>query len=173
MSTQVETATLYALDVAFSSDTTAFDSNRPIVMAYGFVHRTGRGEWISDGQGKETMLVGSEVYFSIFDTAEQTAEPAPSLTGITITFSQKGSPFTWSTLSIPPDAPLPQPQSTDWSAGCNVKGRFWRVGPYKTVCVTPPEVGGYECTVQITLKGADGKIKKFRVDPEMIITGNF
>ena len=168
-STPKQDETMYALDVAFASDTTASDSSKPITMAYGFAHSDDGDHWVGDGQTPETLSVGNDVYFSIFDTGP-TAEGLPSLREILITFSPKGSPFEWFSLLFSDSAlPLPPVRGTDMSAGCNVEGRFWRVGPYPAT--NGSKEGGYECTVQVRMRMADGKTKTFRVDPEMIIKG--
>lgn len=161
----------YALDVAFSSDTIAFDSSKPITMAYGFAHSDDGEHWVGDGQTPETLGVGHNVYFSIFDTAGAADAGAPSLKEILITFSPKGSPFEWFSLLFSNSGlSLPPLQGSDWSAGCNIQGRFWRVGPY--TAINGSGADGYECTVQIRMGMADGTTKTFRVDPEMVIKGN-
>ena len=168
-STPKQEETMYALDVAFASDTTASDSSKPITMAYGFAHCDDGDHWIGDGQTAETLSVGHDVYFSIFDTGPA-AEGLPSLREILITFGPTGTPFEWFSLLFSDSVlSLPPLRGVDVSAGCNVKGRFWRVGPYKALW--PSKEGGYECTVLVRMRMADGTTKTFRVDPEMIVKG--
>ena len=160
----------YTLDVAYSSDAEPVRPDRPIAMSYGFSHGeagydnvVGDKGWSQDGQMKETMDLNQTFWFKIIDTAKTPA----TLKKIEITFDEKGSPFSWSKLSIPGDLPLPSPAGSEMSYGCNVRGTSW--SPHATWKAI--NAGDFECTVTVWVQTADGRTKIFCVDPEMIIKG--
>lgn len=153
----------YSLDVAFSSATQPLSNKDPILaMGFGFAELIPGQHWQGTGQGTETVPRTSQVFFSVFDTA-----PNPEIvTMVTIHFPGP-SPFlsaageTGTTISVKPKG-----SQHGHSAGCNVVGLMWIVGPF-VVSGKIKDKTKFEVTVSVTLK--DGRV--FQVDPEIIVDG--
>lgn len=155
---------LYALDVAYASNTAPSESEQPIALAYGFAETAGSStHFVGQGQMGEVVPLGSDIYFGIFDTAT----PPGTVTRIEISFANL-SPFSWKTMIFSDEKdgnPIPEYQDDQSSAGCNVMGRGWQLGPFTSV----NEVIG-ECTVEVTAQRDNGS-QQFRVDPRIIVRG--
>jgi hypothetical protein len=155
---------LYTLDVAYASNTAPYESDKPIAMAYGFAETVGSSShFVGQGQLSEIVPLGSDMYFGIFDTAN----PPGTVTRIEISFA-KLSPFSWTTMVFSNeegDNRIPEYEDNQPSAGCNVMGRWWKLGYFTTI----NEVTG-ECTVKVTAQRDSGS-QKFQVDPRIIVRG--
>jgi hypothetical protein len=153
----------YSLDVAFSSAAQPLSKKDPIfAMGFGFSELIPGDHWKGTGQGRETVPRTAHVFFSVYDTANQ----PETVTLITLHFPGP-SPFvnsggnTGTTIKVKPKG-----SQHGHSAGCNVVGLAWIIGPY-VVSDAIEDGAQYEVTVSVTL--ADGRV--FQVDPEIIVEG--
>ena len=139
----------------------------------------------------KTVPKGAWIMFGVYDTATYPpGTTPPEVTAVRIDCAKANttngdSPFVadpsnpegpnkhWinkSSITAKPQAPLGE--NTTWSvlealgqyvsAGCNVKGRRWDVGPFIAL-----KEGAYEFTVTVQLSNG----RTFQVDPEMEVTG--
>lgn len=153
----------YSLDVAFSSATQALSNTDPILaMGFGFAELIPGEHWKGTGQGRETVPRTSQVFFSVYDTAPK-PEPVSLITlhfpGLSPFSNSAGNSGT--TIKVKPKG-----SQHGHSAGCNVVGLAWIIGPY-IVSENITDGATYDVTVSVTLK--DGRV--FQVDPEIIVEG--
>jgi hypothetical protein len=161
----------FALDVAFSSATEPLPgkSENPIfAMGFGFSSLKPGGNWQEDGQKAQTILRKSPFYFCAYDTATDGAQP---VTQIEIHFKKGSTPFVNPETKQPVTDPIvvekgelaSQPGQ---SAGCNVIGTLWLIGPYH-VAGDIPDRTSFECVVTVTVENGNS----FEIDPEMVVDG--
>lgn len=158
----------FCLDVAYGSNAATRDTAIS-AMAFGFA------KWITDsqqrsyyteqGQRPEAIPIGSLFTFNVLDTDSE-AWGSPEI--IEIHFNGETCPFDntiWinGMFTVPGDGDSIK-QSNATSAGCNLIGTMWQIGPFTAV-----NPGKFDCTVTVTVLSNDGKgtRKRFQIDPEM------
>ncbi|HEY6232947.1 MAG TPA: hypothetical protein VIW64_16915 [Pyrinomonadaceae bacterium] len=150
----------YSLDVAFSSETQALQSGQPVFsIGFGFSEVNEDGTWRGDGQAAKKVDVGSNFYFTAFDTACCNGK---RVEWMEIHFHSGRTPFVG--IEDPIIAGSNQIASQHGhSAGCNVIGVYSLIGPF-TVAKEP---GEFRCTVKVQTKNN----VTYSVDPEIIVEG--
>lgn len=150
----------YSLDVAFSSETQALQSAQSVFsMGFGFSEVNEDGTWRGDGQAAKKVDVGSNFYFTAFDTA---CCGAQKVDWIEVRFHSDTTPFV--NVENPIVAGSNQIASQHGhSAGCNVIGVYSLIGPFTVNKV----LGEFTCTVKVQTRNG----VTYSVDPEIIVEG--